>query len=302
MAKKVTKIHYYQLRPYGSKQMKKDELDEIKEIYKNAIQFRKRNLLKVDQGDGSVSPIKGKIRENRYVTGALIYTQENNIAPKYNQKNQSMEAINIEGFDGLGFDAAFFYDATNMLLVIESKVPGPTLESLRVLMTMNYEVPSFEAIVVTSKNEYEKFINSKGVRNLKIKMLNLDNQPEGKKTPGVQEATEMVENTNGAYIEMKIGSGKNRHRFLDFQKVKSFADFAVRSVGLKHEVTKFEVDIVDLDSGKIEPIDLITNRIFDKISIDKERTISRFSIGEKIDQIESYYFKRKPFLDEVYRL
>lgn len=305
MAKKIkkTKINYYQLN-VNLKGATTDKVNKVKALFKKAITFQNLKVNSIDQGDGKVTPIKSKEINERYLGGALVYTQEKNIPPKFNQKNQTLEAIDIAGFDGLGYDSAFFYDSENMILSIESKVPGPTLESFCNLLKQNYSMlPQFEMIVVTSSNEYDKFINSKGVRNLEIKMLSLDDKLDKEsKIKGVMETKDLVDTVDGAYIDVKIAAGSDRSKFLNFNAVKQLADFAVSSFGSKHEVTKFRVDIVDLDSGKIDPIDLITNRIFDFITVEQVTTITKFSIKEKIDQIEGFYLKRRPKLDEVYKI
>ncbi|MBL0738502.1 hypothetical protein JI750_16525 [Flavobacterium sp. GN10] len=304
MAKKYkkTKINYYQIK-VNLKNAPTQKIKDVKSKFKKAISFKNLKVQFIDQGDGTVSAIESREINVRYLGGALVYTQEKNIPPKWNQENKKLEAININGFNGLGYDAAFFYDSENMIIAIESKVPGPTLESFCNLLRQNFNLPSFEIIVVTSTNDYEKFLNSKGVRNLEIKMLSLDNVPEKKsRIKGVMETKDLVDTIDGSYIDVKIAAGTDRNKFLNFKAIKQLANFAISSVGFKHEVTKFKVDIVDLDSGKIEPIDLITNRISDYIQVEQVTTITKFSIKEKITQIEGFYLKRKPKLDEAYRL
>ena len=299
---KSTKVNYYQIR-VNTKNASKDEINDIKLSFKEAIKFDNLINNSIEQGDGTVSAINSKEINKRYLGGALIYTQKNNIPPKFDETTQSLEAINIDGFSGLGYDAAFFYDSENMILAIESKVPGPTLESFNNILKNNFSLKTFENIVVTSTNDYDKFINSKGVRTLEIKMLNIDFKPK-KNTDikGVRETTSLVDDIQGNYIELKISVGTERDKFLDFNVIKRYADFAMKSIGLKNEVTKFKVDIVDLESGKIDPIDLITNRIFDTIKIEQVITISKFSIKEKIDQIEKFYLKRRAQIEETYSL
>jgi len=304
MAKKFksTKVNYYQLR-VNTKGLDTLEITEIKKKFKKAVSFKDLIVPTVPQGDGNVSPMKTEEINTRYIAGALIYTQETNIPPKFNQTTQTLEAIDIAGFSGLGFDAVYFYDSENMILAIESKVPGPTLESFNTLLLSNFSLNAFEIIVVTSSNDYEKFINSLGVKTLEIKMLNLDAKPEKKTTiKSVQEITDLIDRIDGNYIDMKISVGNERNKFLDFNHIKRIADFALKTIGTKNEVTKFKLDIVDLDSGKVDPIDLITNRIFDTIKIEKVTTISKFSIKEKINQVEKYYLRRRPLLDTAYRL
>lgn len=299
---KSTKVNYYQIR-VNTKNASKDEINDIKLSFKEAIKFDNLINNSIEQGDGTVSAIKTKEINKRYLGGALIYTQKNNIPPKFDETTQSSEAINIDGFSGLGYDAAFFYDSENMILAIESKVPGPTLESFNNILKNNFSLKTFENIVVTSTNDYDKFINSKGVRTLEIKMLNIDFKPtKNTNIKGVRETTSLVDDIQGNYIELKISVGTERDKFLDFNVIRRYADFAMKSIGLKNEVTKFKVDIVDLESGKVDPIDLITNRIFDTIKIEQVITISKFSIKEKIDQIEKFYLKRRPQIEETYSL
>ena len=304
MAKKYkkTKINYYQLK-VNLKNETTDNISIVKTKFKKAITFKNLKVPSIDQGDGTVSAIESREINIRYLGGALVYTQEKNIPPKWNQEYKKLEAIDINGFNGLGYDAAFFYDSENMIIAIESKVPGPTLESFCNLLRQNFRLPNFEMVVVTSTNEYEKFLNSKGVRNLEVKMLSLDNVPEKKSTiKGIMETKDLVDTIDVSYIDIKIAAGTDRNKFLNFNAVKKLAEFAISSTGSKHEITKFKVDIVDLDSGKIDPIDLITNRIFDYIQVEQVTTINKFSIKEKITQIEGFYLKRKPKLDKVYRL
>jgi hypothetical protein len=299
---KSTKVNYYQIR-VDTKNASKDEINDIKLSFKNAIKFDNLINNSIEQGDGTVSAINSKEINKRYLGGALIYTQKNNIPPKFDESTQSLEAIDIDGFSGLGYDAAFFYDSENMILAIESKVPGPTLESFNNILKRNFSLKTFENVVVTSTNDYDKFINSKGVRTLEIKMLNIDFKPtKNSDVKGVRETTSLVEDIQGNYIELKISVGTERDKFLDFNVIKRYADFAMKSIGLKNEVTKFKVDIVDLESGKIDPIDLITNRVYDTIKIEQVITISKFSVKEKIDQIEKFYLKRRPQIEETYSL
>lgn len=299
---KSTKVNYYQLRVNTSK-MTALEVDNLKEKFKNAILFKSLKVPIVEQGDGTVSPAKSKEINVRYVAGALIYTQKSNIPPKFDETSQKLEAVDIKGFSGLGYDSTFFYDSETMIIAIESKVPGPTLESFQNILNRNYKLDFFEIVVVTSSNDYQKFINSKGVRTVEIKMLNLSNVPAKKtKIKAVSEVQDLVDDLSGNYIDLKISVGQNRDEFLDFPILKRFADYAVKSIGMKNEVTKFKVDIVDLNSGKIDPIDLITNRIFDTLKIEKVVTISAFSITEKINQMEEFYLKRRPQLESAYKL
>lgn len=299
---KKTKLYYYQLRPNHFPSSENEKIEETKNAFRTAFESI-GNAKTLSQGDGSVSATATKELHKRYWAGSLIYTQESNIPPKYNNTSKQMEAINIAGFSGLGYDSVFFYDEKNMILCIESKVPGPTLESMRKLLNESNTIPSFEYIPVTSQNEYNKFINSKGVRNIAIKMLNLDNLNDNKDTQkSIREIKDLVDDTNGSYIDIKIATGTDRTKFLNFKRVKSMVDYALSSIGTKHEITKFKVDIIDLDSGKIDAVDLITNRICDEISIEKEKTISKFSIQEKISQIEGLYLKRRPLLDKSYKL
>ena len=300
---KKTNVHYYQLY-VPTKGLPKAKVDMLRAQFSKAIKFSKRNLQEARQGDGSVAPVKSEIINKRYIGGALIYTQETNIPPKWDGGSQKLAKIDITGFRGLGFDAAYFYDTDNMIIALESRVPGPSLESLRKLIHLNYTVPSFDFRPISSTNEYNKFIQSKKIRKVEIKMVNYDGAAlkKGGKIPGIEQSKELVDMMDGSYITWKVAAGYDRSKTLSFQKIKQMADYAINSIGGSNEVTSFKVDIVDLNSGKLDPIDLITNRISDKIQIEKERTISKFSILEKIKQLEGHYLRRLPKLDKIYRL
>ena len=185
-----------------------------------------------------------------------------------------------------------------MIIAIESRVPGPTLSSLRSLILRNYELPGFEYLPVSSEKTYQQFLDTPGVTSMEMSMLNIDNAVEKKQAvPGIAESTELVDEANGHKIVIQISSGQKRNNYLNKGYVKKMADWAVSSFGGKHEVSKFKLKIVDLDSGKINPIDLISGRISDTTEIEKVRAINRFSIKEKIGQIEGKYLKRRPYLD-----
>lgn len=299
---KVNKVYYYQIKPIFSTRSD-DEVKRIKQGFKSALKFSKPNLKNVPQGDGSVSPVLGKVINQRYIGGALIYTMETNIPPKWDAVGKKPTPINLEGFLGLGYDAAYFYDSENMIIAIESRVPGPTLASLRSLILRNYELPGFEYLPVSSKKTYQKFLDTPGVTSMEMSMLNIDSATEKNKTvPGIAESKDLVDEANGNQIVINISTGKNKNKYLNKGYVKRMADWAITSLGGKHEVSKFKLKIVDLDSGKINPIDLISGRINDQTEIEKVRAINRFSINEKIGQIEGKYLKRRPYLDDLYKL
>lgn len=304
MAKKYksNKVYYYQIKPSYSSGSDKDVI-RTKRYFKDALKFNKDNLTSVYQGDGSVSAVVGEEIDGRYIGGALIYTMENNIPPKWDSVKKTPASIDLVGFSGLGYDAAYFYDSENMIIAIESRVPGPTLASLRELILLNYEVPGFNYLPVSSEKTYEQFLDTPGVTSLEMSMLNIESAKENKRTvPGISESKEMVDEANGHKIVINISAGRNKSNYLNKGYVKRMADWAVNSFGGKNEVSKFKLKIVDLDSGKINPIDLISGRISDKTEIEKVRAINQFSIKEKIGQIEEKYLKRRPYLDNLYKL
>ena len=104
---KVNKVYYYQIKPVFTT-MSDDELNRIKRGFKKALQFNKSNLESISQGDGSVSAVLGEIINVRYVGGALIYTMETNIPPKWDAVGKKPASIDLKGYSGLGYDAAYF--------------------------------------------------------------------------------------------------------------------------------------------------------------------------------------------------
>ena len=276
-----------------------DEIRRVKRRFKKAFKF-KGNTKSYEQGDGSVNAIEGKIFKDRYVEGAVIFTLEKNLPPKIDANGKNATKIEISGFRGLGYDSVYFYDSELMVLAIESRVPGVTTSSLQSLIYINQEINNFEFIPVGSPNEYSRFLESEGVNGLQMEVLNIDSIPK-KLAPvkGVSETIDLVEAANGTKININISSGATKSKKLNKEFVKSILDHALKSIGGQNEVSKFKLNIVDFDSGKVEWVDMITGRIRDKTKIEKVRAIDRFSISEKIKQIKGSYLKRRPDLEKV---
>lgn len=304
MAKKYKEnnVYYYQITPHLIS-ADDNEIKLVKKRFKKAFKF-KGKLNTVNQGiEGSVSAIEGNIYNNRYIGGAVIYTQESNLPPKMDETGTLTQKLELNGFKGLGYDSAYFYDPENMILAIENRVPGVTLASLQSLIYRNQEINTFDFKPVASLNDYDAFLQSEGAKSMEIEVLNLKEKPKKNAlVKGVEETIDIVDSANGTKINIQVSSGLSKSRVLDKQFIKKMADFALKSIGGQIEFSKFKLNIIDVDSGKIVPIDLISGRIKDKTKIEKVRAINKFSIIEKINQLEGYYLKRRPNIESVIKL
>ncbi|WP_271729376.1 DUF6731 family protein [Aquimarina algiphila] len=303
MAKKYkeTSVYYYQISPHLTK-ADDEEVRLVKKRFKKAFKFRGK-LKIIKQGEGSVSAIKGKVINDRYIGGAVIYTQESNLPPKMDDTGTKTEELQLEGFKGLGYDSAYFYDTETMVLAIESRVPGVTLAALQALIYRNQEINTFDFKPVASVNDYNRFLESEGVTSMEMEVLNLNEKPK-KNAPvkGVEETIKLVEDTNGSKININISSGRNKLKVLDKKYLKNMIDYALQSIGGQNEISKFKLNIIDVDSGKVVPIDLISGRIKGKTKIEKVRAIDKFSIAEKIKQMEGSYLRKRQNIEEMIKL
>ena len=298
---KENSVYYYQIVPSlitGDN----NEVKSVKRRFKKAFKF-KGNTKGYKQGDGSVNAIEGSVFQGRYVEGAIIFTLERNLPPKIDKDGKNASKIELSGFRGLGYDSVYFYDSELMVLAIESRVPGVTISSLRSLIYINQEINTFDFKPIGSPNEYDRFLKSEGVTGLEMEVLNIDSIPK-KHAPvkGVSETIDLVEAANGTSIQIKISSGLMKSKKLNKQFIKTMLDYALKSVGGQNEVSKFKLNIVDIDSGKVELIDMITGRIRDKTKIEKVKAIDRFSIAEKVKQIKGLYLKRRLDLEKKVNL
>ncbi len=304
MAKKYKEnsVYYYQISPHLIKADDK-EIKLVKKRFKRAFKF-KGKLKTVKQGtEGSISAIEGKLMNDRYIGGAVIYTQESNLPPKMDDTGTRTEELQLKGFKGLGYDSAYFYDTETMVLSIESRVPGVTLAALQTLIYRNQEINNFDFKPIASVNDYNRFLKSEGVTSMEMEVLNLDEIPKkNEPVKGVEETIKLVEDTNGTKININISSGRNKSKFLDKGYLKNMVDYALQSIGGQNEVSKFKLNIVDIDSGKVVPIDLISGRVKDKTKIEKVRAIDKFSIAEKIKQLEGSYLRRRQDIEEMIKL
>lgn len=296
---KENSVYYYQIKPHLIKG-DDDEIETVKKKFKRAFKFKGKTK-KWEQGDGSVKAIEGEVFEKRYIEGALIYTLENNLPPMVDENGENASEIDLKGFSGLGYDSVYFYDSELMILAIESRIPGATIASLQSLTYINNNsINQFDFKAVGSPNEYNRFLESEGVTGLEMEVLNIDSIPK-KKAPvkGVMEAIDIVDAANGTSIKINISSGQSKSKLLNKQFIKTMIDHALLSVGGQNEVSKFNLRIIDVDSHRVVPIDLITGRIKDKTSIEKVRAINKFSLADKIKQIKGSYLKRRPDLEKV---
>ena len=299
---KENSVYYYQIMPHF---IKKDdeEIKLVKGRFKKAFKFT-NDSKEFEQGDGSVNAIEANIFETRYIEGALIYTLERNLPPKIDADGKSPSMLDIDGFRGLGYDSAYVYDSELMILAIESRVPGATLASLQSLIYINNDsINTFDYKIVGSPKEYQRFLDSHGVRSMEMEVLNIDEIPKKiKPVRGIDETIDLVEAANGTKIEIRITTGQNKFKMLNKNFISTIADYALKSIGGQNEVSKFKLNIVDVDSGRVEPVDLITGRIKDKTKIEKVRAINRFSIAEKISQIKGGYLRRRPDLETIIKI
>lgn len=295
---KKHKVYFYQIVPKipvtDSRCVK-----DFKSHYSRAFSFTKSPKA-YDVGDGSVSAVNPKKLKNGLIGGAIIYTLETDIPPKYNPEKQMPAEIELDGFSGLGYDSAYVYDPELMVLAIENRRPGATLNNIRNLIFANKnDIPGFEYKPVAYSDSYQKFLQSNGVRSMKMKMLRIPTQTDKKDYQrGVKEVKDLVDDIEGAQITIHITSGKQKEKFLNKEHIQDWAQQALSKVGLSHPVESFELKIEDVDSEKIIPIDLITGRIFEFTKIEKVRLIDRFSIGEKIEQIEEHLKDKQKAIKE----
>ena len=299
---KENNVYYYQISPHLI-EADDEEIEKLKKRFKKAFRFRGK-VKTVEQGvEGSVSAIEGKVINTRYIGGAAIYTQESNLPPKMDESGTQTQELQLDGFKGLGYDSAYFYDSHTMVLAIESRVPGVTLEALQSLIYRNQEIITFDFKPVASINDYEKFLQSEGVTSFEMEILNVVDKPKKNETvKGVEETIDIVEAANGSKINISVSRGQKKSRVLDKQFLKTMADYALKSIGGQNEVSKFKLNIIDVDSGKVVPIDLLTGRVKDKTRIEKVRAINKFSIAEKINQLEGYYLKRRESIEAIIKL
>ena len=300
---KENNVYYYQIIPHLIRG-NDDEVRKTKKRFKRAFKF-KGNIKTVDQGggDGSVSAIEGRVINRRYIGGAIIYTQEQNLPPKIDETGTHTEELQLAGFKGLGYDSVYFYDSETMVIAIESRVPGATLAAIQSLIYRNQEINTFDYKPVASVDDYNKFLESEGATSLEMEVLNIDEKPKkNEPVKGVEETIDIVEAANGTKIKIEISTGRKKFKMLDKAYLKNMADYALKSIGGQNEVSKFRLKIVDVDSGKVVPIDLMTGRIKDKTKIEKVRAINRFSIADKISQIEGFYLKRREAIENIINL
>jgi len=305
MAKKYKEnsVYYYQIIPRiitGND----EEVETAKKRFKKAFKFKNLKKTVEQGGEGSVSAIEGRVINKRYIGGAVIYTQESNLPPKVDNTGINTQVLELNGFKGLGYDSAYFYDSELMVLAIESRVPGPTLASLQSLIYVNnQQINTFDYKAVASANDYDKFLQSDGAKSLEMQILSIKEKPiKNEPVNGVEESINILNEANAAKINIEISTGQKKLSTLRKEYLKGMADYALKSFGCQNEVSKFKMKIIDIDSGKIVPIDLITGRIKDKTKILKVRAINRFSISDKIDQLEGHYLRRRPNIETVISL
>lgn len=297
---KKNKVYFYKLRPKIS-DPDKVELQSIKENFKKAFLFSESKEVKVS--DGTVSGVRGEVLKNRFIGGAIIFTLEENLPPRYNLEEQKPAEIELEGYNGLGYDSAYVYDPELMVFAFESRRPGATLNNVQSLLFMNNDLPGFDYVPIADSNAYQQFLESNGVKSLKMKMLRVSTESDNiAYERGVKEIKDFVDEMNGAQITIHVTAGRKKGGYLDKKRVQGFAQHLLNKVGLSHPIERFELKIEDVDSGKIVPIDLISGRIFEWTQIEKVRLINQFSIKEKINQISDHLVNKndiiRTFLNE----
>ncbi|UZO79755.1 hypothetical protein NBT05_12430 [Aquimarina sp. ERC-38] len=299
---KENNVYYYQIKPHLINP-KTQDIKKVKKKFKKAFKF-KGKVDSIKQGvEGSVSATSGKVYNNRYIGGALIYTQETNIPPKMDETGTKPQVLDLSGFKGLGYDSAYFYDVETMVFAFESRVPGVTLSSLQTLIYRNQEIDTFDFKPIASSNAYEEFLESQGVTSLEMDVVSVDNKKKkNSSTPAISEALNLLDEANGEKITISVTSGRTKKKYLDKNYLKKLANDALSSMGYEKEFTSFKLKIEDVDSGKIVPIDLITGRIRDKTKIEKVKAINEFSIKSKIKQLEGLYLKRREAIEVQIKL
>lgn len=295
---KENKFYFYQIVPVIS-DTDENSIKFYKKRFKKAFQFNKQNL-EVETSEGSISALEVDVDKENFITGALVYTLESNLLPRYDPNKKKTASIDLDGFRGLGVDCAYIYDPNSMVFILENRKPGVSLNAVReLLFRQDNNLPGFEYKAICYKNSYEKFLKSGGVKSMKMKMLRIPEKSDTRiKVESIKNTKDTIDELKGSHITIEVSSGREKSKWLDFDAVRKWADSITKMTNTQHEIEKFELKIEDVDSEKIVPIDLITGRIYEVTKIEKVRLINRFSIVDKISQMKKHYLIKKDIIDQ----
>ncbi|WP_282074961.1 DUF6731 family protein [Maribacter aquivivus] len=297
MAKKIkkTKINFYRILPSVKT---KENTDKVRK----AFEFSLKNHKDIKHNDGNSNIYQVKCKHDRYVYGTFIYTQTENIPPKFKKATEEASKVDLNGFDGLGFDCSFVFDKKLMIFAMESKRPGTSLGAIEYFLYNNYDLPKFDFEIIIRPDQYNRFLNAKDFYKLRVKIAKPNNPTDigAPKLSGALAPIQLLEMSNAATADIVLSRGRDKSESLTSNYVKEIVDWGLKTTMGREKVQELEVTATLYDSDSVQMIDLITERLYDWLEIERNKRIGEFSIAEKYNNLEGIYLRFREALEHQF--
>lgn len=296
---KKTNVYYYQL--FCSSENASAEY--LKIFFSNIDKsiFSQCNLKKIEHSDGYVSLFNLEERHSRYILGTFVYIQTQNIPPSYNEKENKPSKLNIDDYEGLGFDSSFLYDKKTRILALESKKPGVSLKSVEDFIAANYDILDSKFKVVVLPDEYDKFLSADEYTRIEMELA-IPNNDLGITKSGYESSAgivDLMDELNATSTKIIMSNGRSRKKKLNKDAVKNLVNLFRKKGQNEPEARVLRITGSDEDTGNNHIFDIISSRLITTICIDKTRAISNFDINIKYDQLEGDFLIYKDQLEKL---
>lgn len=274
-----------------------DDTLQFKTILENhpdspQILARNGNQFKLE---GSVSKKGGLYR------GLFCLIQKNDLPPKA-AFGEDPEDIFEDDESGLGHYTAFIYDPSNDVICIQSNRNGVSAIGVANYFRRNSETKDIKFDVIINPDDVHNVANMKRITKLVFSVATpygFINQAEGPEP--VNDIIDFAKKTNARTIKVEIGMGYEREATLSRGVISKFIKQLFRKEE-SIELRKIEVSGTETDEGKIDTLDLITNRAQIEIRYSTPKSLTPVVLEGVINHAQAEYLSRKQEINQVYKV
>lgn len=238
-------------------------------------------------------------------SGSVSKIQTKDIPGKRKPGNPNPTSIEFESEDeGLDHPTCFVLDKFTNILAIESIATGVTPKAFCELLSTKANM-QITPTILPMLDAMQRYDSMTRIKKLSFKMARVESTA-GMNTrlrPGLRAAKELADATGTNYIKVEMSMGRDRGQNLILDGVKEI----VR--GLLDYSENVEVDSIEVygstgyhEGASFEPVDLIQQRIFDKIRVSRQRLQTQESIQERTWAVVDKFQQRRDSLTAVYTI
>lgn len=255
------------------------------------------NLRPIPKADGWIS-MTSLHRRPAFWAGVISKIQTKDIPNKRNPNNPTPTPIDIDDEEGLDHPTCFILDKSTNILAIESIKTGVTANTFCEFLSeqVGFSVLATIIPMEDSRQRYEQMRRFKRLSFKFARRERLTNNVARSRT-SAGKAMDIADATGTAQIFIELGMGRSKD-LLSYDGIRGLVQGLLDSDDIELQSVQVYGSRGFQEGESFEPVDLVEQRIFDQIRVNRVRLQTEAHIQERLWAVADKYDARRDTLND----